>query len=124
MADPENLLVAPGENSRAARKIPFVSVKDIKSAEATIRAYVDEAIDIEKKGLNVEMPKDDLDPPEELIEALASDDELNAAFDALTPGRRRSWILHIGQAKQSATRRARLEKARPMILDGKGLNDR
>ena len=92
--------------------------------EDVIRAYVREAVEIEKLGLKVELPKDDLTPPDELDQALSSDMALRAAYDALTPGRRRSWILHVAQAKQSATRSARIAKARPRILDGKGQSER
>lgn len=124
LSDPENLLLTPGENTRAARKLPFTSVAQIRENEATIRAYVAEAIEIQKKGLKVDMPADDLAPPDELTEALAADPDLAQAFDALTPGRRRSWILHLAQAKKPETRIARIEKAAPKIQAGKGWNER
>lgn len=124
MKDPDGLLVRPGDNSRASMKLSFRSVDEITGREDVIRAYVREAVEIEKLGLKVELPKDDLTPPDELDQALASDMALRAAYDALTPGRRRSWILHVAQAKQSATRAARIAKARPRILDGKGQSER
>ena len=124
LSDPENLLVAPGENSRAARKLPFHSVTEINAREQIIRAYVAEAIAIEKKSLKVDMPKGDLPLPAELTEALTADDSFAAAFDALTPGRRRSWILHVSQAKKPETRVSRIEKAAPKIRAGKGWNER
>lgn len=124
MPDPEDCLVPPGQNSRAARKMVFQDVSDIHEREKTIRAYVAAAIEIEKAGMKVEMPKDDLPVPDEFDKALDADPRLKAAFEALTPGRRRSWLLHIGQAKRSATRESRIRKAEPKILEGKGLNDR
>lgn len=124
LSDPQNLLVAPGENTRAARKMPFTSLRQIGDREATIRAYVAEAIEIERKGLKVEMPPDDLEAPPELGQALAADPDLSAAFDALTPGRRRSWILHVSQAKKPETRISRIEKAAAKIHAGKGWNER
>ena len=124
LKDTKGLLVAPGENSRAARKLPFRSLDEVRAGEKTIRAYVTEAIEIERRGLKVDMPADDLDPPEELIATLEADSDFAAAFEALTPGRRRSWILHFGQAKQAATRVSRIEKAAPKIREGKGWNER
>ena len=124
MKDPDGLLVRPGDNSRAAMKLPFRSVEEIAGREDVIRAYVGEAVEIERLGLKVDLPRDDLSPPGELVQALASDAALKAAYDVLTPGRRRSWILHVAQAKQSATRAARIAKARPRILDGKGQSER
>ena len=102
----------------------FQDVSDIHEREKTIRAYVAAAIDIEKAGMKVEMPKDDLPVPEEFAKALDADPGLKTAFEALTPGRRRSWLLHIGQAKKSTTRKSRIKKAEPKIREGKGLNDR
>lgn len=123
MKDLEGLLVAPGENSRAARKMSFTSVEDIRAREAAIRAYVDEAIAIERAGLKVEMPKDDLEPPAELVDRLDADAAFREAFEGLTPGRRRGWTLHFLGAKKSETRAARIEKAAPAILSGKGMHD-
>lgn len=124
MKDPEGLLVAPGANSRAARKIPFTSVGEIEAGADMIRAYVSEAIAIQKAGLTVDMPKDDLEPPAELTDALDADPELRWAWEALTPGRRRGYILHVGEAKKTGTRKNRIEKHAPRILKGLGLHDR
>ena len=124
LKDPEGMLVAPGENSRAARKLPFTSVEHIEAKKAHIRDYIAEAIEIEKKGLKVDMPPDDLAPPDELAQALAADQRLAQAFADLTPGRRRSWTIHIAQAKKPATRVSRIKKAGPEIMAGKGWNER
>lgn len=124
LSDPQKLLVAPGENSRAARKLPFTSVEQIEARKALISDYMAEAIEIEKKGLKVDMLPDDLAPPDELTQALAADPDLARAFAALTPGRRRGWTLHIAQARQSPTRFSRIEKSVPKIMAGKGWNER
>ncbi len=124
LKDPEGVLVAPGENSRSARSLNFTDVAGIARMEPVIRAYLAEAMANAAAGLKVDFPKDDLDPPEELTAMLEADPDLLAAFDALTPGRRRGWILHFAQPKQSATRTARIEKAAPRILAGKGMHDR
>ncbi len=124
LKDPEGILVAPGANSRSVRMIRFTSLSEIAGIEATVKAYVEEAIALEKAGRKVEFRKDDLAWPEELTQALGADPELKAAFEALTPGRRRGYILHFSHAKQPATRRSRIEKHAPRIRAGKGLHDR
>lgn len=124
LKDPKGLLVAPGENSRSSRTLNFTSVVEIERLADVIRDFLREAIDLEKAGLKVDLPKDDLDPPAELTAILERDDTLKAAFEALTPGRRRGWILHFSQPKQSATRTSRVEKAAARILAGKGMHDR
>jgi uncharacterized protein YdeI (YjbR/CyaY-like superfamily) len=124
MKDPENILVAQGEHSRATRLIRVSSVGEIESMEATLKDYIAEAVAVEKAGLKVDLPKDDLEWPEELVARLDDDPELREAFEALTPGRRRGYVLHISQAKQSETRAARIEKWAPRILEGKGMHDR
>ncbi len=124
MSDPQRLLVSPGENSRSAKKLPFTSVAEIIGRETLIRDYVAEAIGIEELGLKIPPPEQDLPIPSELLTALNSDHRLKSAFEALTPGRRRSWLMHIAQAKQSATRASRVAKATPLIIEGKGLNER
>ena len=96
----------------------------VKGMEDSLGAYIREAIELEKAGVRVDLPKDDVDYPEELIAALEEDPELQAAFDALTPGRKRGYALYFGQAKQAATRRSRIEKSRDRILAGKGMHDR
>ena len=124
LKDEKDILVAPGENSRSVRLKKFTSVSDIDKLKSTLKAYVREAIAIEKAGLKVAFTKDDLDYPEELTAALRNNAKLKAAFEALTPGRRRGYVLHFSQAKQAATRTSRIEKATPHILAGKGMHDR
>lgn len=122
--DPQGVLVAPGENSRSARMIPFTSVAEIEAQEAVLKDYIARAVANQKAGLTVDFPKDDLEMPEELVTRFEADPELQAAFDALTPGRQRGYILQISGAKQSKTREARIDKWAPRILDGKGMHDR
>jgi uncharacterized protein YdeI (YjbR/CyaY-like superfamily) len=124
LKDPQGLLVAPGENSRAMRRLDFRSLAEIAAREEVLKAYLHEAVEVEKAGRKVEFPKDDLAYPEELRDALAEDAGLGRAFEALTPGRRRGYLLHFSRAKQSKTRRSRIEKAAPRILAGKGPHDR
>jgi len=124
LKDPEGILVAPGENSRSSRIFEYTSVDQFEAAVPVLRAYVDEAIEIERKELKVDFPKDDLDYPDELVDRLDGDPEFRAAFEALTPGRQRGWVLHFSGAKQSATRVSRIEKATEKIFAGKGMNDR
>jgi len=124
LADPKGILVAPGENSQAARQIRVTSVEQVKELESVIKAYIDEAIEVEKAGLKVQF-KDPAEVTlvEELQTILDGDPALKAAFEALTPGRRRAYNLFFSGAKQSATRTARVEKWIPQILEGKGMND-
>lgn len=124
LQDPKGILVAPGENSRSSLTLNFTSLAEIRQLEGVIRDYVRDAIDLEKAGRKVELPKDDLAPPPELVAILEADATLKQAFEALTPGRRRGWILHFAQPKQPATRRSRIEKAAPRIRAGKGMHDR
>lgn len=124
LKDPEGLLEAPGENSRSSRVLKFRSVAEIEANHAVIRAFVAEAIANEKAGLKVDFPKDDLEYPEELVDRLDGDTDFRTAFEALTPGRRRGWVLHFSGAKHSATRASRIDKAAPKILAGKGWNGR
>jgi uncharacterized protein YdeI (YjbR/CyaY-like superfamily) len=124
LKDATCILVAPGENSRSVRMIRFTSAAQIDSLKGTLKAYIHEAIEVEKAGLKVEFRKDDLDYPVELADKLADDPELKAAFENLTPGRRRGYILHFSQPKQSKTRVSRIEKCAPRILEGKGMHDR
>nr|CAD6415908.1 hypothetical protein REQ54_01502 [Rhizobium sp. Q54] len=124
LKDPEGLLVAPGENSRSSRVLRFTELDEITSRDQVIREYVLEAAALEKAGARVDLAKDDLAYPEELIAALEADPQLQAAFETLTPGRRRGYVLHFAQPKQAATRRARIDKSRARILAGKGMHDR
>lgn len=124
LGDPEGILKAPGENSRSARMANFTSLAEIQKAAPTLRAYIAEAMRLEDEGRKVDLPKDDLEYPEELVARLDGDDAFRQAFEGLTPGRRRGWVLHFAGAKQSATRRGRIDKAAPLILKGKGMHDR
>lgn len=123
LEDPAGILAKPGDNSRSARTVSFTSVAGIEALRPVLLDYLGRAARIEQEGLKVDFPEDDLAIPDELTEALARDPDLAAAFEALTPGRRRGWILHIGQAKQSKTRVSRIAKAAPSILQGKGMHD-
>lgn len=125
LKDTEGILVQQTENVQAARQIRFTSVKEIAEMESTIKAYVYEAIEVEKAGLEVKLKKtSEFNMPEEFQKALDEDPELKAAFEALTPGRQRGYLLHFSGAKQSKTRESRIEKCKPLIFEGKGLNDR
>jgi uncharacterized protein YdeI (YjbR/CyaY-like superfamily) len=123
LKDPKHLLVQLGR-TQAARVMKFTSVREITAQTATIKAYVREAIAIERAGLRVEKKTPDLPVPDELKEMFCKKPRLKKAFDALTPGRQRSYLYHFAGAKQSATRIARIEKAIPGILAGKGFLER
>lgn len=124
LKDPEKMLDSPGPNSRSSRMLNFTDVAQIRALRPTIEAYIAEAVALEKSGAKVDLPKDDLDYPEELVERLDRDEPFRTAFEGLTPGRQRGWVLHFSTAIQSKTRVARIEKAAPLILDGKGMHDR
>ena len=126
LTDPEGILQAPGENSRSGRLIPFTAVDQILAREATLKAYVNEAAELERAGAKVDFStdRDDVQIPDELRAKLADDAAFKAAWDALTPGRKRGYLLHFTGAKQSATRTSRIEKHAPRILQGKGMHDR
>src|SRR5580765_4242298 len=124
LKDPKKVLVQLGQ-VQAGRVMKFTSVKDIKANAATIKSYVREAIAVEKAGLRLEKKKtSDFPVPEELSERFRIDPRFKRAFEALTPGRQRSYLYHFGAAKQSATRAARIEKARPAIFEGRGFLER
>jgi uncharacterized protein YdeI (YjbR/CyaY-like superfamily) len=124
LKDPKKVLVQLGQ-VHAGRVMKFNSVKDIRAKAAIIKAYVREAIAIEKAGLRMQQKKtSDFPVPEELTERFRKDPRFKRAFDALTPGRQRSYLYHFAAAKQSATRAARIEKAMPAIFAGKGFLER
>jgi uncharacterized protein YdeI (YjbR/CyaY-like superfamily) len=124
LQDAHGLLSKPGENTQAARSIRFTSVRQIAELEPIVKAYIHEAIEVEKAGLNVAFkPTSEFEVPIEFAHKLKKHPALKAAFDALTPGRQRGYLLHFAQAKQAKTREARIEKCVPLILEGKGLND-
>jgi uncharacterized protein YdeI (YjbR/CyaY-like superfamily) len=124
MKDPEDILIQQTENVQDRRQVRFTNVQNIIAQEATLKAYILEAIAIEKAGLKVTYKKTtDFDVPEELTWKFKEDPDFKRAFKALTPGRQKAYLLHFGQAKQAKTREARIEKYLPNILDGKGLLD-
>lgn len=122
--DPESILIQQTENVQSARQIRFTNVREIAEKERIIKAYIYEAIEVEKAGLQVKLKKTaDFKIPEEFQNKLNKNKALKKAFDALTPGRQRAYIFHFSQPKQPKTREARIEKYIPQILDGKGLDD-
>ena len=125
LKDANGILSKPGENTQAARLIRFTNVREIVEMEPILKAYLNEAIEVEKAGLKVDFKKTtDFIIPEEFQKKLDEIPALKTAFDALTPGRQRAYILYFSAAKQSKTRASRVEKYMQQILDGKGLHDR
>jgi uncharacterized protein YdeI (YjbR/CyaY-like superfamily) len=123
LKDAHGILKKPGENTQAARRIPFTNVREIVELEPILKAYILEAVGVEKAGLEVSFIKNPEPVPEELQFRLDEIPALKAAFNALTPGRQRAYILYFSAAKQSQTRASRVEKYRRQILMGKGLMD-
>jgi uncharacterized protein YdeI (YjbR/CyaY-like superfamily) len=124
MKDPEGILVQQTENVQAARQIRFTNLAQVVEMKATLKAYIEQAIAIEKSGLTVEMKKQaELQLPDEFVAKLDELPKLKAAFQALTPGRQKGYQLFFSSAKQSKTRESRIAKAIPNILQGKGLDD-
>jgi len=120
--DSEGVLEEQGPNSRSARRMTFTSVEDVARRADTVMAYIDEAIDVEEGGLEVG-PAPELVLVAELQNRLDHDPAFKAAFESLTPGRRRQYNLHFSDAKQAKTREARVEKYAQKILDGKSFRD-
>ncbi len=124
LKDPKGLLVQQTKNVQAGRHLRFTSLRDIDKHKATVKAYLHEAIALEKSGAKVKMKSvADFAMPEEFRQRLDDDVELAEAFRALTPGRQKGYLLYFAAAKQSATRSARVAKHAPRILKGLGLND-
>lgn len=123
LKDPRRLLVQPGESTQAARQMRFTNVEQVVELEPILKAYLKEAIEAEKAGLKVEFKKNPEPIPEELQKKLDESAKFKKAFEALTPGRQRGYIIHFSQPKQSKTREARIEKCTAHILEGKGLFD-
>jgi uncharacterized protein YdeI (YjbR/CyaY-like superfamily) len=122
--DPNGILIQQTENVQAARQIRFTNVKEIVEMERILKAYIYEAIEVEKAGLKVNLKKTtEFKIPEEFQKKLNKMPALKKAFDALTPGRQRAYIFYFSQPKQSKTRESRVEKYTPQILKGKGLDD-
>ena len=122
--DPNGILIQQTKNVQSARQIRFTSVKEIVKLKATLKAYIYEAIEVERAGLKVKLKKTaDFEMPEEFEKKLKKMPSLKKAFEALTPGRQRAYIFYFSQAKQSKTREARVEKYTKQILEGRGLED-
>jgi uncharacterized protein YdeI (YjbR/CyaY-like superfamily) len=124
MQDPKNLLIQQTENVQAARQIRFKSLAEITKHKTALKSYIKDAISLEKSGAKVELKKTtEFSFPEELEHAMDDKPALRTAFEELTPGRQRAYLLHFSSAKQAKTRIARIEKSTQRILDGKGLDD-
>jgi len=124
MKDPDHILIQQSKNVQAARQIRFTEVQQIIDLETELQAYMFEAVEIEESGAKVKMKKTkEFEMPQEFQDKLDEDPLLKDAFESLTPGRQRAYLLHFSSPKQSKTREARIEKCIPQILDGKGLND-
>jgi uncharacterized protein YdeI (YjbR/CyaY-like superfamily) len=124
LKDPKGILIQQTENVQAARQIRFTNLREILKLEATLKAYIKEAIQVEKVGLEVPYKKtSEFKTPQEFQNKLDESPALKKAFAALTPGRQRGYLLYFSGAKQSKTREARVEKCMQQILNGKGLDD-
>ncbi|SIQ06310.1 YdeI/OmpD-associated family protein [Chryseobacterium sp. RU33C] len=124
MKDPDNILIQQSKNVQAARQIRFTELAQINDLEEVLRSYMFEAVEIEESGAKVEMKKTkEFEIAEEFQEKLDQNPALQEAFQALTPGRQRAYLLHFSSAKQSKTREARIEKCIPQIMEGIGLNN-
>jgi len=122
--DPHGLLIQQTENVQAGRQIRFTDVQKIVEMEPILKEYINESIEVEKSGIEVPFKKStEFTIPEELQSKFDEMSALKKAFEALTPGRQRAYILHFSAPKQSQTRVSRIEKSVQQILDGKGLND-
>lgn len=122
--DSKGILIQQTENVQAARQIRFTNVREIVKMENILKAYIHEAIEVEKAGLKVKLKKtSEFKIPEEFRSKLDKSKALKTAFEALTPGRQRAYLFYFSQPKQSKTRQLRVEKYVQQILDGKGLDD-
>lgn len=124
LADTSNILIQQTPNVQSARQIRFTDLKQIVKMQAVLKAYIHEAIAVEKAGLKVTLKKTEEFPmPEEFQNRLDQDKTLKTAFEGLTPGRQRAYIFYFSQPKQAKTRESRIEKSVQPILEGRGLND-
>ena len=124
LSDSNGILIQQTKNVQSARQIRFTNVREIVKMKTILKAYIYEAIEVEKAGLKVKLKEtSEYEIPEEFQKRLAKNKALKKAFSDLTPGRQRAYIFHFSTAKQSATRESRIEKYIPQILKGKGLND-
>lgn len=122
--DPNGVLIQQTKNVQSARQIRFTNIREIVKMEKILKAYIYEAIEIERAGLKVKLKKTaDFKIPEEFQKKLNKSAALKTAFDALTPGRQRAYIFYFSQPKQSKTRESRVEKCTRQILNGMGLDD-
>ena len=121
--DPDGFLEAPGPNSRAARRMMFDSVEAVDRMAPDLRAFIEQAVRVEQAGLRVEVRRAPEPVPDELVAMFDTVPGLKTAFEALTPGRQRGYLLHFSGARQSKTRTARIEKHVPRILEGRGIHD-
>lgn len=125
LKDSNNILIQQTKNVQSARQIRFTHLEEINELEQTIKVYLFEAIEVEKAGLNVELKKTkEYAVPDEFQKSLNDNPDLKTAFEALTPGRQRGYLLYFSQPKQSKTRISRIDKSITKIFEGKGLNDR
>jgi uncharacterized protein YdeI (YjbR/CyaY-like superfamily) len=124
LSDTHKILIQQSENVQAARQIRFTHVDEITEQRSILKTYIYEAVEVEKAGLKVNLKKtEDFTVAQEFQHKLDTIAVLKTAFEALTPGRQKAYLLHFSQPKQSSTREARVEKWMPQILNGKGLND-
>ena len=124
LRDPKRILIQQTENVQSSRQVRFKNVREITELEASLKAYLREAIEAERAGLKVKYRKTaEFRIPEEFQKRFDEMPGLQTAFEALTPGRQRAYLLHFSRAKQSKTRESRIEKWTPQILKGKGLDD-
>jgi uncharacterized protein YdeI (YjbR/CyaY-like superfamily) len=124
LSDPNDILIQQTKNVQAARQIRFTNLKEIVKLQSVVKAYIYEAIEVERAGLKVKLKKaEEFAIPEEFKLRLDKKPTLKKAFYALTPGRQRGYLLHFAAPKQSKTREARIDKCTPMIMQGKGLTD-
>ncbi len=124
LKDPKGILVKTGENTRVGRQVRFTNVEEVVKMTSVLKAYIKQAIEIEKSGVKGDLPEPaKLTIPDELQKKLREIPAFKAAFEALTPGRQRGYIFYFSAAKQSKTRETRIEKCMDLILDGKGLYD-
>ncbi|PJZ25556.1 hypothetical protein CH352_17320 [Leptospira hartskeerlii] len=124
LKDPKGILIQQTKNVQSARQIRFTNIKEIDRLKTSLKSYIKNAIEVEKSGQKVNFKKTkEFDMPEEFLSKLEESPNLRSAFDSLTPGRQRGYLLHFSSAKQSKTREARIEKYIPHILKGKGLDD-
>ncbi len=123
LKDPHHLLIKPGEHSQSQRQLRFTNVQNIDQIETIIKSYLEEAIEHEKAGLDPKPNRREDEMPEELQLKFDENPAFKEAFESLTPGRQRAYIIYFSKAKKSETRKSRIEKHMLRILDGRGLND-